>query len=187
MTIPRELSLIREKENYLLVSKPVRELDDLRSESVSLFAEKAGKSIAKDISADGLRLNQCELNFEFRIGIGFNDTLGLILENKQGEKFIAGYSGITEQVFIDRTKSGNSSFSKGFASVAKAPFEASEVLKMKMFIDAASAELFVDDGRLVMTTIFFPNKSYSKLKLFSGRENVLLEKAEFNELASIWK
>jgi fructan beta-fructosidase len=127
------------------------------------------------------------LNFEFGIGTGFNDTLGLILENELGEKFITGYSGITKQVFIDRTKSGNSSFSKGFASIVKAPYEASEVLKMRMFIDAASAELFVDDGRLVMTTIFFPNKNYSKLRLFSGRENVLLEKAEFHEFASIWR
>jgi fructan beta-fructosidase len=187
MTIPRELSLIREKKNYLLVSKPVRELDKLRSGPAYLFAGKTGKGIAKNFSADSLKLNQCELNFEFRISIGFNDTLGLILENEQGEKFIAGYSGLTKQVFTDRTKSGNSSFLKGFASVAKAPYESSEVLKMRIFIDEASAELFVDDGRLVMTTIFFPNKNYSKLKLFSGRENVLLEKAEFYELASMWR
>jgi fructan beta-fructosidase len=187
MTLPRELSLIAERGNYLLVSKPARELNDLSSGTTSLFAGKAGKDIGKDILADGLRLNQCELNFEFVIGTGFNDTLGLILENELGEKFIIGYSGIAKQVFIDRTKSGNSSFSKGFASIVKAPYEASEVLKMRMFIDAASAELFVDDGRLVMTTIFFPNKNYSKLRLFSGRENVLVEKAEFHEFASIWR
>lgn len=186
-TIPRELSLIREKGNYLLVSKPVKEFDKLKSGSTSLFEGKVGKNIGKDISADSLRLNQCELNFEFRIGIGFNDTLGLIIKNEQGEKFIAGYSGITKQIFIDRTKSGNSSFSKGFASVVKAPYEASEVLKIRMFIDAASAELFIDDGKLVMTTLFFPNENYSKLSLFSGGENVLPGKAEFNELASIWR
>jgi fructan beta-fructosidase len=56
-----------------------------------------------------------------------------------------------------------------------------------MFIDAASAELFVDDGKLVMTTIFFPVKNYSKLSVFSGKENVILRKAEFYELASIWR
>jgi fructan beta-fructosidase len=56
-----------------------------------------------------------------------------------------------------------------------------------MFIDAASAELFVDDGKLVMTTIFFPVKNYSKLSVFSGGKNVILRKAEFYELASIWR
>jgi fructan beta-fructosidase len=187
MTIPRKLSLIREKENYSLVSEPVRELDTLQSGSTYLFPGKEGKDMGENNSIDGLRLNQCKLNFEFRIGIGFNDTLGLILENEQGEKFIAGYSGSTKQVFIDRTKSGDSSFSKGFASIVKAPYEASEVLKMTMFIDAASAELFVDDGKLVMTTLFFPNENYSKLSLFSGKENVLLRKAEFHEFASIWR
>ena len=57
---------------------------------------------------------------------------------------------------------------------------------MRMFIDAASAELFVDDGKLVMTTIFFPEEGYSKLNVSSGKEDVTLEKAEFSELASIW-
>jgi len=187
MTIPRELSLIKQKESYLLVSEPVSELDSLRSGSRSLFAGRNRKETGKGFSLDGPGLNQCELNFEFNIGMEFKDTLKLILENELGEKIIAGYSGITKQVFIDRTLSGNSSFSKGFASVVKAPYVASEVLKIRMFIDAASAELFVDDGKLVMTTLFFPNENYSKLRLFSGSENVLLGKAEFNELASIWR
>jgi fructan beta-fructosidase len=127
------------------------------------------------------------LDFEFNIGTEFKDTLKLILENELGEKFITGYSGLTEEIFVDRTKSGNSSFSKGFAAVAKAPYQASGILKLRMFIDAASAELFVDNGKLVITTIFFPEKNYSKLTVFSGKENVILEKAEFSELASIWR
>jgi fructan beta-fructosidase len=187
MTIPRELSLIKDKESLLLVSEPVSELNNLRSESGSIFPEKNGRKVGKNLSADGLRLNQCELNFEFNIGTEFQDTLKLIIENELGEKLIAGYSGGTNQIFIDRKKSGNSSFSKGFASVIEAPYKASGILIIRMFIDAASAELFVDDGKLVMTTIFFPEKNYSKLNVFSGKEDVTLEKADFCELVSIWR
>jgi fructan beta-fructosidase len=187
MTVPRELSLIKEGEGYLLFSEPLRELDNLQSGSRSLFPEKNGKEMEKGFSVDGLDLNQCEVNFEFNTGTEFKDTLKLILENDLGGKFITGYSGGTNQIFIDRTKSGNTSFSKGFASVIKAPYQASGILKIRMFIDAASAELFVDDGKLVMTTIFFPVKNYSKLSVFSGGKNVILRKAEFYELASIWR
>jgi fructan beta-fructosidase len=187
MTIPRELSLIKENDDYLLVSKPARELETLRAGSKLLLPVDKNEVTGKIISIENLRLNQCELNFEFNIGKEFKDTLRLVLENKPGGRLIVGYSGITEQVFIDRTKSGISSFSQRFVSVARAPYKASGVLKMRVFIDAGSAELFVDDGKLVMTTIFFPEDGFSKLNVNSGRENVILEKAEFSELTSIWR
>ena len=187
MTIPRELSMINENENYVLISKPVRELNELRTGPELLLPGKESKQTGKIISMENPGLNQCELNFEFNTGKEFKDSIKVILENKLGGKIIAGYSGITEQIFIDRTKSGNSSFSKGFASVVKAPYKASGILKMSMFIDAASAELFVDDGKLVMTTIFFPEEGFSKLNVNSGKGNVIMEKAEFSKLVSIWR
>jgi fructan beta-fructosidase len=187
MTIPRELTLIRENDNYLLVSKPLRELETLRTGSKLLLPVNINKVTGNIISIENLTLNQCELNFEFNIGKEFKDTLKLVLENKPGGKFIVGYSGITEQVFIDRTKSGISSFSQRFGTVIKAPYKASGVLKMRVLIDAASAELFVDDGKLVMTTIFFPEENYSKLNVSTGTEKIIPVKAEFYELASIWR
>jgi fructan beta-fructosidase len=186
MTLPRELSLVSENGNYSLVSEPIKEIDALRIGS-GLLSGKESKEGSKIISMENPGLNQCELNFEFKIGKEFNDTLKIVLENKAGEKYVAGYSGIARQFFVDRTRSGISSFSERFASVAKASYEASETLKIRMFIDAASAELFVDNGKIVMTTIFFAEQSYSKLNVFTGSGKIIPARVEFYKLASIWR
>lgn len=186
MTIPRELSLVNKEGIYKLVSSPVRELKINRKESRSLFPRKEGKSDGKYIVLNDLSLNQSELEFEFNLAAGYNDTLGIILENNEGEKLIIGYSVPGKQIFIDRRKSGNTSFSKSFAGIAEAPYAADGRLRIHLLTDASSAELFVDGGKLVMTTLFFPSEAYTKLKFFSKDISVVPEKIELHEMARIW-
>jgi fructan beta-fructosidase len=186
MTIPRELSLIFENGNDYLISKPVSELTLLRKESKSILPERGSNSGNNLLVLNDKRLNQCELVFDFIFPEAGSDSICIILENTYGEKFIAGYSAREKNIFLDRTKSGNSSFSERFPAVASAPYEASDRLSIHLFIDFSSAELFVDNGKRVLTNIFFPEESYSQLKVLSKAGNVLLEKAEFHELNKIW-
>ncbi len=78
-------------------------------------------------------------------------------------------------------------FSERFSGIAKAPYKPGDKLNIHLFVDASSAELFIDNGRLVMTSLFFPSDSFSKLRLFSKGGNAKLGKAELNEFGSIWK
>ena len=187
MTIPRELSLMNENGKYTLVSNPVSELQILRNNSKTIIRGKIEYSGEKEIATDSIKLAQSEVILEFDLTGSNADTLGIILENSEGERFIAGYSLPGENIFIDRTRSGNSSFSNSFAAIAMAPYKADDKLRMHLFIDASSAELFVNDGSLVMTSLFFPTRDFSKLKLFSKGGASLMEKAELHELASIWR
>jgi fructan beta-fructosidase len=187
MTIPRELSLLREDENYTLISRPVSELKTLRNNSKSVIGSKKYNSGEQELATDSVKLACSEVMIEFDLAESTADSLGIILENNEGERFIAGYSFPGKKVYIDRSRSGNSSFSERFSGFAEAPYEVGEKLKMHLFIDASSAELFIDDGRVVMTSIFFPAGSFSKLKLFSKGGAVTLEKAELYEFASIWR
>ena len=57
---------------------------------------------------------------------------------------------------------------------------------MHLLVDASSVELFVDDGRLVMTTLVFPTEKFTRLKLFSKGGTGLLNKAVFYGLEKIW-
>jgi fructan beta-fructosidase len=59
-------------------------------------------------------------------------------------------------------------------------------MKMHLFLDASSAELFVDDGILVMTSLYFPSENFTRLKLSSKGGSTRLENAEFHELDRIW-
>jgi sucrose-6-phosphate hydrolase SacC (GH32 family) len=112
--------------------------------------------------------------------------LGIILENNIGENTIIGYSVPGKHIFIDRTKSGNTSFSERFAGVATAPYESGRTLKMHLFIDASSVELFVDNGKLVMTSLFFPAESYTKLRFFSKSPKSYPEIVRYYKLENIW-
>ena len=56
---------------------------------------------------------------------------------------------------------------------------------MRVFADASSVELFVDDGLGVMTEIFFPTIPFDKLWL-SVDDNFEFERIEVHELEGIW-
>ena len=110
------------------------------------MTEKAGFSSAT-----------CELDLEFR-PIGKQVEFVVELSNGKGELFKIGYDGATNRFFCDRMKSGNLDFSPKFATqVDFAPrISNNKTIKMHLFFDRASCELFADGGEVAMTEIFFP-------------------------------
>jgi fructan beta-fructosidase len=185
-TIPRELSLISSGEEHLLISKPVREIEKLRKNSATAFPGVQEISGERVIETDSINLMQCELMFDLNLIDSKTDSVGIIMKNNSGERFIIGYSKGEKQIFIIRTSAGDSTFSKRFSGVSGAPYTAGTVLKLHIFIDASSAELFVDDGKLVMTTLIFPKEKFTVLKVFSKIGEVTLDRSEFHNLKSIW-
>jgi fructan beta-fructosidase len=185
-TIPRELSLINENGQYLLTSNPVRELANLRIKSDTTFIKSQSFTGEKEISSGRVSLMQSELLFDFKLSDNRVDSVGIILENRLKERFIIGYSTIQKQFYIDRRAAGNSGFSKEFTGIVTAPYIAGIGLKLHLFVDASSVELFADDGRLVMSTLVFPTEKFTKLKLFSLGGAVLLNKAELYGIERIW-
>jgi fructan beta-fructosidase len=186
MTIPRELSLIDETGNYVLVSKPVIDLMKLRSLSDTLNIKAQSLIGEKEVFTAGISPMQIEMLFDFKLSDSGVDSLGIILENGMNERFIIGYSTVQKQFYIDRRAAGNSRFSKEFAGISSAPYNAGTALKFHLFVDASSVELFVDDGKLVMTTLVFPTEKYTSLKMFSKGGSTQLIKASFYGLQKIW-
>ncbi len=185
MTIPRELVLKKDNHDYLLFSFPVKELEMLRSDN-PVFMTSKSISGETTINPDGIDLNQCEMILEFNTGNTAVDSFGILLANDQGEKLIISCSGKSEQIIIDRSSAGSSLFSREFSGSAKAPYQVANKVRFRLLIDAASVELFVDSGKLVMTNLVFPAKKYGNLQLFSAGGDILLEKAEFYNLKGIW-
>jgi fructan beta-fructosidase len=186
MTLPRELSLIELNNKYLLTSIPVRETELLRGKSIIAFTDPQEISGERDIDSDSIDLMQSEMIFEFNMENSQCDTLGLILENSLKGKLVIGYSSDKKQFFVDRRNGGISGFSDKFASVSSAPYSAGKILGIHLFVDAASVELFADDGRLVMTNIVFPTEKYTRLKVFTTGGDISLERSEIYGLNRIW-
>jgi fructan beta-fructosidase len=160
LTVPRDLSLQKVGEKYLLVSRPVPELDTLASSPITFEdIEAAQPNDTKDLLA---------LNGPFRVRLTA-DTIrdfSITVSNLLGEQVVIGYAGQQNAFYIDRTQSGKINFEIGFAARHTAPrLLGTHNLDLTLIIDNASVELFADGGLTVMTSIFFPNKPFNGLRL----------------------
>ncbi|MEJ7677558.1 MAG: GH32 C-terminal domain-containing protein [Segetibacter sp.] len=182
MTVPRELKLIKADNNYLLKSMPVKELDGLKKNTISL------KNIQLQKQLD---LSQWvkELPGQYQIKLTANEAkdFSITLSNGLAEEVVVGYNKEENEYYIDRTKSGKADFEKGFAKRMTGPRLAkSKNLNLTLIVDAASAELFADDGLTVMTGIFFPNEPFNNFKIKSPGYFVINE-LQYAEMKSIWQ
>ena len=190
MTIPRELYLDLISNHYEVFCKPIGELDTLRKDSFEI--EPAFISGKMDLrEGEKYESSMYEINLEFNIPSGTQNGIasefGFMLSNSLDEQLTVGYSTSDELVYIDRTISGKDEFSEQFPGIHKAPLSLSttESIMMNAYIDKASIELFINQGKSVMTEIFFPSEDYDKISLFAHNGSVILESGIVYNLKSI--
>ena len=181
MTVPRDLSLEKIGEKYLIRSTPSPELSVLNSRATTL----------ENIDVTSYDLTQKTGKLEGPARISFTadqlQPFTITLSNDAGEKVLIGYDQGANHYFIDRTNSGKTSFEKGFAKRHTAPrFSQKTNMDMTLIIDNASVELFADNGLSVMTEIFFPNALLSNINI-SSTAGFKMKSLEFNRLKSIWR
>jgi fructan beta-fructosidase len=180
-TIPRDLTIEKIGDKYMLRSMPVPELKSVATMPLLLENITANNYdlTAKTGSLNGpaiLHLKGDKL-----------DNFSIVFSNAAGEKVTAGYDKAANNYFIDRSSSGKVSFEKGFAGKHTAPtIAASSNLDLTLVIDNASIELFGDNGLSVMTSIFFPNSDFSNITLLSA-DGLVIKSLQFNKLKSMYE
>jgi len=172
MTFPRTLSLVKENGSYVLESRPIREIAKLHVKSVTI----------KPLQVTGMKnmtpsvpfaLSPMEMDITFHIGTKTENKFGIQLSNEMNEKLIIGYDVVKKQLFVDRRKSGIVSFSPDFPAIATAPCVLkNHQLRLHILLDAASVEVFAQNGTTVLTDIFFPTQPYNQFSLFSNKGTV---------------
>ena len=180
-TIARELGLIRGANTYRLVSNPVGELEGYRGKKVAdSTISIEGETVLTTTKT--ISLSKTEINFE--IPEVTNGTYTFTLSNDKGEQLKFGYDAEEKQFFVDRVKSGKTSFSEKFADrISTAPRIAnSNTMNGKILLDKTSIELFYDNGQTVMTEIFFPTAPFETLSVTSDQEKFTLHNLEIHEL-----
>lgn len=159
MTIPRELSLFEKKETLLLKSTPAAELTKLRNETFEVEEES-------DLPGQAVELTG---------NINSGDSFSILFTNEIEESFtISKENGL---VSVDRSNAGKSSFHSDFATVHSAPMSWNAE-SFRIFLDAHSVEVFINDGELVMTSLLFPNSPWKKVKVSDNLENVKIYSLE---------
>jgi sucrose-6-phosphate hydrolase SacC (GH32 family) len=78
------------------------------------------------------------------------------LTSKDGAYTSIGYDSARHEIYVDRTHSSVTDFSKDFPARTAAPYVAADTpLKFEILVDRNSVEVFAADGRIVLTNLVF--------------------------------
>jgi fructan beta-fructosidase len=184
------LTLRKTAVGYRLFSEPVKELEALRQQHKTLEPTTVHQLGANFELAPNLldSISPAQMELVLDIEPSANARFSVELSNPKGEVYRIGYDAKANQFFSDRTKAGDHSFSPDFAkqpSVAPR-ISKDKTVRMHLFFDAASAELFADGGATVMTEVFFPGVRFNKLRLVAEGGEVKVVKGEAWGLGRIW-
>ncbi|KAL4986818.1 glycosyl hydrolase [Aspergillus falconensis] len=100
-----------------------------------------------------------------------------------------GYDFSTQQVFVDRTRSGDVSFDGTFASVYSAPLapSADGTVSLRILVDWSSVEVFGGGGEATITSQIFPAEDAVYGRLFSTGGKTGDVKLRVREVRSTWR
>lgn len=188
MTLPRQLVLRSTPAGYRLFSQSVREVAILQQASFRLDPQPLNGAL--DLTGKlGFPPSLSEIWLDIEIPQGVTPELGIILSNAKGEAYRVGFDARKNEFFSDRTQAGIKDFSADFATRRHvAPrLSLARTVRLHVYFDLASCELFADDGATVMTAIFFPSEDFNRLSIYASGGEVLVKRGEVFRLKSIWR
>lgn len=166
MTLPRQLALVENDGNPVLVSSVVDELSGIAGE---ITESQNGVCSGGEAYEMIVTLDPKE-NKTFTVG------------NSKGENVSINLNPDAAKLVVSRTSaSGNTSFHSLFSMpgmVSTYNTEA-ETLKLHIFTDASSVEILSEDGLTAISCLVFPTETYDRV---SGVDEV-----SYRPLSSIWK
>ncbi|WP_152679686.1 glycoside hydrolase family 32 protein [Paenibacillus sp. IHB B 3415] len=182
-SITRELKLRTYREGLRLVQEPVEELRRIGSPLMAL----EDVTLVPDTNplAD-ITIDKAELIAEFEIGTA--TEFGMKVRKSADEETVVGYDTLNMELFVDRTNSGTTNFHPDFAAKHQAPLlPVDNRVRMSIFMDWSSIEVFGGDGTAVISDMIFPASESNGLELYAVGGNVKLVSLQINELGSIWR
>ena len=163
-TIPRELTLKSNGEHLILNSFPVKEMNSLRSVTRKI----PDMVVVKESSiAEILPKNKGTYEIEMTLKPENSTNFGFELKNSKNEELKFTFDLKTKKLSVDRAKSGRVDFNSSFKAGSSAPLVVKKSYSVRLLVDKASAEIFINNGEIVMTTLFFPTEIMNTLNFFA--------------------
>jgi fructan beta-fructosidase len=187
MTVPRSLTLRRTPAGLRLMSTPVSELRLLRDATVSMKEQQVVGATPLRYPADGL-VAQSEIDMEFLVSPADTSDVSVELSNAAGETYRVGFDQATRRFYSDRTALPKGFSDKFATGVHWAPrIVTDSVVRMHLYVDRASVELFADGGATALTDILFPTQDFTLARLVVKGDAVRVRYANVSSLKSIWR
>jgi len=183
-SIPRSLELKTTGDEIKLFQEPVAELKKLRTDHQTL--QNMQISLDEISLADyGMSGKSFEMVIELAPGEAGN--VGLKVRKGETDETVIGYDRGSGSLYVDRTNSGGSDCYDDFARRNDVPVSLkNDRLKLHIYVDWSSVEVFVNDGEYVFTNRIFPDPESREITLFSKNGNSEIIQLDFWTLNSIW-
>ncbi len=184
-TLPRELSLSRNFNGFVVQSSPVEEIDQLRDQKKMI----AGTNLKGVLTINEKLTLPYELNLTFNLNklqwLNFAEKFGAEFLTDAGDRLTVAYNHTKRVFYVDRQYKGQTEQAELPIPVDYGPYIANqETLDLRIIIYHSSVELFSGNGHVVMTEKLLPNKEFNNLKLFAEGGEITLNGATIYNLTN---
>lgn len=180
-TLPRELRLVRTPEGIRLAQQPFRSLEALR-QPVGTWADL---ELSGEINLEEVAGRRLEIIAELEAETA--ERFGIIVHNGEGEPTRVLYNTAQAQLLVGRSDVIPGGYISGFTRFYGAPLELeNDRLRLHVYVDEASVEVFAEDGLIAMTSLTFADPLNNGVSLFAENGTARLAHLEIYSLASIW-
>lgn len=182
-TFPRALSLIQTPDGLRLKSEPVEQLDLLRSDTIYTPAINTINSPWRSEIIEAMTRGAYIIELELE---DIKKSWKLTLLNDEDEFVALGFNAATNEVYLDRKNSGITNFSHHFASDNQVGVLAgNEFAKTAtILVDHSSVELFINNGRMVLTDLIYPSSPYNHLVLNPEGSSLTIKKLQVTAIST---
>lgn len=182
MSLPRNLSVKKNGDEWVLVQKPIVASNLLRKEIY-----KSAVNTVNEKNILPVKSKQFELQVD--IEPSADAVCGVRLAVGNNHYFEIGYNDATKIFYIDRSKSSDVGFNDNFKNLNR--FEKEIALKnnkihLQVFYDNSIAEIFVNGGEAVFTVQLFPDAGDNGIELFSIGAKSKFNKLQIWQMKSVW-
>lgn len=181
-SVPRKLALKRVDNHYVLLQNPIEELKLLRGKLLEAsYTLPVGESKLKMVAP---KSNVYEMDASFSVNksnvFGFNLCMG------EGRKLVVSYDTDSHNLVIDRTHCSDVDIPK-FSRMSYAKvMPQNGKLRMRVFVDKSSVEIFCNDGQDVFSMQTFPAENQVGISTFAFKQGTRMI-LKLYPLKSIWK
>lgn len=178
MTLPRDLRLVKQGQDWRLASWPAPELKTLEGENLLKGTDpKAGSwTVGPQLAVSHLTVRYAPTKAA---------RYGLELVNASGQSFKVVYDAGQKTLSLDRSAFNTDieGFAKVHPLVLPAPLDS---LQLDLWLDRGSVEVFVNGGLYSLTNIVFPTTPFQTVKLIAEQGTVTVSELQAVALKSIW-
>ncbi|MHB0882919.1 glycoside hydrolase family 32 protein [Paenibacillus sp. SEL1] len=169
LTLPRELTLHEGK----LLQRPIPELTTLRRNREDRVADTL---FSESKTYEGFTGTAYELICE--VDLLSTKVFGIEFRASETEKTVIKYNAVSRKLVLDRSQSGEP-VATSYGEVRQCSWDKDHI-KLHLFVDASSVEIFVNDGEEVFTSRIFPHPESDEIRFFADKGEALFQAVKWD-------